>query len=281
MSLPSPPPVGRRPLFPTARIKFKRFRTLSSPIVKVKPRPRTLFPPKSVALDIALLSIHVLAESADAFPPLKSVVGGVRALCDIAQRAKAYKSEAISIALRAENILNTIADAVPDPTVIPPAMLQSIECFRLLLGDIRARMERVAQTTRIASVLYLARHEEAIKHIQAQLNDAYQDFMAAATLRIEARQEHLANRFAAHHDTMVQRHHDTHVAVTAIDTELAARHDTMVKRHHDTHVAVTAIDTELVQILFKAGCSEAHRVTDSPFLSALSFFGLAASSGGD
>ncbi|KAK7063435.1 hypothetical protein R3P38DRAFT_1907 [Favolaschia claudopus] len=244
MSLPSPPPAGRRPLFPTGKIKLVRNRTLRSPIVKVKNRIRTLLFPGSSALDIALLSIHVLAESADAFPPLKSVVGGVRALCDIAQRAKAYKAEATNVALRANEILETIADAVPDPMAMRPAMLQSIESFKQLLDDIRSAMERVAGTTRISCVLHLARHEETIKHIQAQLDNAYENFVAAATLRIEIHQEHLANQIAAQHDTMVQRQHDTHVAVTAINTLLAAHHD----RQHDAHVAVTSANTELAAL---------------------------------
>ncbi|KAJ7811741.1 hypothetical protein B0H14DRAFT_3479477 [Mycena olivaceomarginata] len=55
-----------------------------------------------------------LKESADAFPPLKSAVAGAIALCDIAQRAKHSKSDARAVTFRTKEIMDLVADAVPD-----------------------------------------------------------------------------------------------------------------------------------------------------------------------
>jgi hypothetical protein len=95
--------------------------------------------------------MRALKESADTFPPLKSAVSGVVALFEIAevggclhlaatpkhadiatrtpQRAKHAKSDAHAIALRTKEILDVVADAVPDGSAIPAPMAQSIQRF--------------------------------------------------------------------------------------------------------------------------------------------------------
>ncbi|KAJ7831284.1 hypothetical protein B0H13DRAFT_1915505 [Mycena leptocephala] len=84
--------------------------------------------------DIALTSQSALRDSADAFPPLKSVASGVLALWDTAevlpiQRVKTSKEKAQMLSRRALEILEGLADAVPDPSNIPPPVLASIQRF--------------------------------------------------------------------------------------------------------------------------------------------------------
>ncbi|KAK7026297.1 hypothetical protein R3P38DRAFT_1037498 [Favolaschia claudopus] len=168
-------PVGRKPPFPTVKIKsLKLFPSI------LLPGPRS-----DQVLDAALLSIHVLAESADAFPPLKSVVGGVRAICDIAQRAKYCKDDATDIAMRTAGILDMIADAVPDGSDISQPMSESIQRFTVLLAAIRSDVETITLTGPTSRVFHVMRHERKIRQIQARLDSAYRDFLAAATLRTE------------------------------------------------------------------------------------------------
>ncbi|KAJ7206175.1 hypothetical protein C8J57DRAFT_1534717 [Mycena rebaudengoi] len=103
------------------------------PRAELKPpnqTPRTLA--HSAFPDVLWTSLLALKESADAFPPLKSTVGGVVALWDIAelasaQRAKHSRTDARDIALRTKDIVDLIADVVPDPSEIPPPMLLSID----------------------------------------------------------------------------------------------------------------------------------------------------------
>ncbi|KAF7343305.1 hypothetical protein MVEN_01762800 [Mycena venus] len=174
--------------------------------------------------DLLSTALVALKESADAFPPLKSAVGGVLAVTDIAQRAKHSKSDARDIALRTQAILDTIAAAVPDPLAISVPMLQSIERFTMLLDDIRLSMEAIALSSGVSRIVRLNRNERVLGDIKAQLEDAYRDFLAACALRVEAQQTELATRQAYLADQLAQTHMDVgKLAVTtdAIGPELS------------------------------------------------------------
>ncbi|KAJ6632306.1 hypothetical protein B0H10DRAFT_2206678 [Mycena sp. CBHHK59/15] len=157
--------------------------------------------------DVLWTSLIALQESADAFPPLKSAVGGVIALWDIAKRAKYSKSDAQDIARRTKTILDVIADAVPDGSNIPPRMLESIERFTMLLDDIQCRMETIVLSSRISHVVHLNKNERALQGIRTQLDEAYRDFRVASSLRLEVHQAYLT----------VQQ---THLAVLQAETHL-------------------------------------------------------------
>ncbi|KAK7026292.1 hypothetical protein R3P38DRAFT_2528992, partial [Favolaschia claudopus] len=154
-----------------------------------------------------------LAQSADAFPPLKSAVGGVIALWTVAERAKHCKSEAIAVALRANEILNNIADAVPDATAISPAMLQSITRFTLLLENICSELDQIASTSTISRIVHVNRNEQTLKQMLIRLTNVYDDFVAAATLRIEQHQNRFVAQITAHQDAVSCAQQDTRVAV--------------------------------------------------------------------
>ncbi|KAJ7669819.1 hypothetical protein DFH06DRAFT_1468601 [Mycena polygramma] len=146
----------------------------------------------SAVPDLLSTSVIALKESADAFPPLKSAVGGVLAVCDIAQRAKHSRSAAHDIAIRTQVILNVISDAVNDPFVIPHGMLSSILRFTDLLNEIESSMNKLALTSGFSRVMHLNRNERELRTIRAKLDDAYRDFLAASALRVEAQQAEIA-----------------------------------------------------------------------------------------
>ncbi|KAJ7176985.1 hypothetical protein C8R46DRAFT_47411 [Mycena filopes] len=94
--------------------------------------------------DVLWNSLRVIRDSSDALPPLKSAAGGVMALWDVAKRAKHSKADARGLALRAQDIVKVIADAVPNATTITPAMLLSIERFTALLDESTHAVEAIA-----------------------------------------------------------------------------------------------------------------------------------------
>ncbi|KAK7063429.1 hypothetical protein R3P38DRAFT_2818578 [Favolaschia claudopus] len=169
--------AGRRPPFPTAKIKLK-FRGVLSRTSRTIP-------------DTTFTLLQALEQSADACPPLKSAVGGVRALWAIANRAKNCKTDALDIAERSNGILNNIAEAVPDASAISKPMRESIERFVLLLDDIRSEVEEIARTSKKSRLLHLNRNEQRVMRIQARLDHAEQDLLQASMLRTEARVEHV------------------------------------------------------------------------------------------
>ncbi|KAJ7030737.1 hypothetical protein C8F04DRAFT_1263642 [Mycena alexandri] len=118
----------------SATLPFPDLRIISprkppSPTGKLKSPPHRLF---VTAANIVFTSLTALKESADAFPPLKSAVGAVLALWEIAERAESSKSDAHDIVLRAKTVLDVIADAVPNPSSISEPMRRSIDCFTAL-----------------------------------------------------------------------------------------------------------------------------------------------------
>ncbi|KAJ7920198.1 hypothetical protein B0H13DRAFT_1867831 [Mycena leptocephala] len=181
-------------LFPSrARLRTSRA------MVKLKPVQSSRA--SSTLSDVLWTSVLALKESADAFPPLKSAVSGVIALFDIAERAKHSKSDALTIALRTKEIMDVVADAVPDPSKISPPMLLSIERFSMeahrffsLLQEINCSMQTIALTGGVSRVMHLNRNERVLKAIKARVDDTYRDFLAAAAIRIEVQQTALAVR---------------------------------------------------------------------------------------
>ncbi|KAJ7466678.1 hypothetical protein B0H11DRAFT_2239848 [Mycena galericulata] len=147
------------------------------------------FPFNSGPLPDALRnSLLALKESADAFPLLKSAVAGVLAVWEIAERVKHSQSDACGIALRTQEFLDVVAEAVPDPSVIPAPMLQSIERFTVyvrpfgpdsslfstvmnirvhlrisLLDDIQRRMDAITVTGGVSRVMHLNRNEGVLR----------------------------------------------------------------------------------------------------------------------
>ncbi|KAJ7917047.1 hypothetical protein B0H13DRAFT_344499 [Mycena leptocephala] len=186
-------------------------------------KPKLLPPRASRTLpDVLWTSMLALRDSADAFPPLKSAVGGVIALCDIAERAKHSRSDARAIALRTKEILDVIADAVPDCSAIPPPMLCSIEKFTVLLDEIECSMEAITLTGRISRVVHLNRNERVLQNIKSRLDDAYRDFLAASALRLEFQQTQLAiqqTQFAIQQTHLATQQAQTHLDVKTVSSD--------------------------------------------------------------
>ncbi|KAJ7640334.1 hypothetical protein DFH06DRAFT_253745 [Mycena polygramma] len=139
--------------------------------------------------DCLWTALHALKESSDAFPPLKSAAGGVVAIWEIAERAKHSKENAREIALRAKEILDVVADAVPDPSVMSSATIKAIKNFTILLDEIRRDMAEITREQTFARIVHLRRTERRLDAIKARLSDAYTDFRTGSALRVEVQQK--------------------------------------------------------------------------------------------
>ncbi|KAF8189520.1 hypothetical protein K438DRAFT_1971643 [Mycena galopus ATCC 62051] len=159
--------------------------------------------------DIALTSLIALRDSADAFPPLKSVASGVLALWDTAERVKTSKEKAQMLSRRTLEILEGLADAVPDPSNIPPPVLVSIQRFVDLLDEIHHAMDPLTKRRRlISSVLSLNRDEATLESFNKRLEESAQSFMIGSLARME--NQLLANK----RDAVV----DHQALIIALDT---------------------------------------------------------------
>lgn len=146
--------------------------------------------------DVTQTSLVALKESADAFPPLKSAAGGVLAVWNLANRAKTSKKKAKATADRCDQILQVLADAVPDPFNITPEMQENIHKFTILLQEICYAMQRLQRQTRISMFLHLNRNEDKLDGFRQRLDEAYQNFAVAAALRSEVKLLEIQNDIA-------------------------------------------------------------------------------------
>ncbi|KAJ7177038.1 hypothetical protein C8R46DRAFT_47859 [Mycena filopes] len=104
--------------------------------------------------DVIETSLGVVKESADAFPPLKAVVGGMMATLDIRKRVKRSKAEADKISARTQTISAGIAQPVP--------LQRSIGDFNVHLTDIRSSVEPIARSNTILRLLHLNHNERTL-----------------------------------------------------------------------------------------------------------------------
>ncbi|KAJ6542934.1 hypothetical protein B0H19DRAFT_1172454 [Mycena capillaripes] len=144
--------------------------------------------PKESPINVAALtrdalrtSLELVKESSDICPPLKSALGGVVALCDLADRVAASNVDAATLAWRAVAILDTIYNAVdigPDlDAKVPPQLLQNILQFEQLLSEIRtAMMKSIARKGCFRRVLHLRRNESDLAQFTTSLDSAAQVF---------------------------------------------------------------------------------------------------------
>ncbi|KAJ7200945.1 hypothetical protein C8J57DRAFT_1544097 [Mycena rebaudengoi] len=133
--------------------------------------------------DVLWTSLRALKESADTFPPLKSVVGGVVAIWDIAEVNGLYYRHLSNSRRPArealqdrgprhrapdKKIVDLIADAVPDPSEIPPSMLLSIDRFTFALDEIDAAW-RLSLSGSLSRLVHLNHHNRTNKALKLDL----------------------------------------------------------------------------------------------------------------
>ncbi|KAJ7439684.1 hypothetical protein FB451DRAFT_1569853 [Mycena latifolia] len=130
------------------------------------------------------------------------------AICDIAERAKHSKDDARDVALRANEILNVVADAVPDVTAISPSMKESIKRFAVLLNKIHRRLKSIALASgvsRAASTLRVEVQSTKIGVQQTQLI-AQQTQLVAQQTHFSVQQTQLSVQQAHLSEQQVQTH---------------------------------------------------------------------------
>lgn len=147
-------------------------------------------------LDIAWTALVALKESAEPFPPLKGVVGAVLVLWETANRVSGSKETAHALSLRCLDILYALANAVPEPSDIPPEMRASIRKFVKLLEEIREAMDRSQKRSWIKRLSRLNRDKAEFQKFNQRLDEACQTFTMAAALRTELNVSELRDEVA-------------------------------------------------------------------------------------
>ncbi|KAJ7689717.1 hypothetical protein B0H17DRAFT_1202169 [Mycena rosella] len=140
----------------------------------------------ALASDAIRESLSLLKDSTDAFPPLKSAVGGVLAVWDLAERISASDENAQGLARRAVGILDAIYNAVGGGAgPVSPEILQEMQKFEELLREISTAMKGHLKAGRLRRVLHLRRQESRLAQFTARLDAAAEAFKIGSSARTE------------------------------------------------------------------------------------------------
>ncbi|KAJ7266380.1 hypothetical protein B0H12DRAFT_159313 [Mycena haematopus] len=161
------------------------------PAATVHPEHQDDAPATFLALssDAIWMFLVALRESTDVFPPLKSAVGAVLAVWDLADRISAYDKHAQALAWRAASILYAMNSATRARSAGPisQGMLDAVLQFEGILCEICAAMEHEAQLKLgpLRRVLGLQRRESRLVRFSAQLDAASDAFKIGCAARVE------------------------------------------------------------------------------------------------
>ncbi|GLB40767.1 hypothetical protein LshimejAT787_0806380 [Lyophyllum shimeji] len=150
----------------------------------------------ATSADLTKTFVTALRDSADAFPPLKSLAGGVLAVWQTAERAKCSKGRAKALAERCCSLLRIIADAVKDPNDVPPEMNVNLENFKILLEDIQRALNPLQKQNPLKSLAHLNRDQDELDDLNRRLDEAYHGFVISSALMTQLQLERIQRKVA-------------------------------------------------------------------------------------
>ncbi|KAJ7884467.1 hypothetical protein B0H13DRAFT_2045764 [Mycena leptocephala] len=155
----------------------------------------------TIGFEAIVLSLNVAKESTDIFPPLKSIIGGVLAVLNIAQRVAAIDENAQMLACRAITILDTIYNAIGDTEseALSSSLLEHMVDFERLLNEMHHAMSQIRRWSRMRRFLHLRRAEDDLQRFNSRLDATTQAFTLGAVTRVEVAVEKVHIDLAAVH----------------------------------------------------------------------------------
>lgn len=186
-------------------------------------RPKPLITTKSTstfhALPLVKDFVAGLRESADAFPPLKSVVGGVLYIWQLAEQVKSNRKQAEALAERAKELVTLVTDLmrlIDNPENMPPDMCLALELFASTLTEISTFMEQLSHQKGISRFLDRSKHQEQLSQYALRLSEVERDFQLCSIVRLEQRLYGLGRDISEH--CAVGR--DIHSQMTLMDRKI-------------------------------------------------------------
>ncbi|VDC01471.1 unnamed protein product [Peniophora sp. CBMAI 1063] len=142
---------------------------------------------KAMAKDVLLLSLEALAQSADAFPPLKSAVGGLLFLTTQIELVSSNKEQISKIYAQIDAFAASLVRAIPDATALSPAHEAAI---RALAEDIQAvslDIEAIARQRPVKHLFCAKRHSGQLVQLMKRLDQADKSFTRTLLSTVESK----------------------------------------------------------------------------------------------
>ncbi|VDB96256.1 unnamed protein product [Peniophora sp. CBMAI 1063] len=140
---------------------------------------RSLLKTKKLAEDIKealLFGLEGLSQSADAFPPLKSAVGGLLFIVNQIELVSNNKNQIREIYAQIDGYAASLELAVPDVTALSPAGKNAICAFAAIIQAVRRDLDSLVQEKCSWRFLRAKRHSARLQAILRQLDQADASF---------------------------------------------------------------------------------------------------------
>ncbi|KZV73365.1 hypothetical protein PENSPDRAFT_750114 [Peniophora sp. CONT] len=126
----------------------------------------------TIAKDALLLSLDALSQSADAFPPLKSVVGALLFIATQVEMVSSNKAQAHEIYAEIDRFAASLVRAVPDVTVLSLTAQGAIRALAEDVLAVRKDMEGIERQRLLKRFIRAKRHSAQLQDLLKQLNQA-------------------------------------------------------------------------------------------------------------
>ncbi|KAF8480661.1 hypothetical protein JB92DRAFT_1756380 [Gautieria morchelliformis] len=167
-------------------ILVRRLRRLKQPNNRPAYDDDSMPPADSTLRTAAMVTLTALRDSSDAFPPLKSVTGGLLHLIELSETAKGNREGCRALAMRAKEILLVLDDVVPNPTKIPPDVLDRISDFTRSLEPIEAYMKSLQGRKWLDRVIHHRKDQDKITELKQNLDRAFQEFQMTSSIVLQS-----------------------------------------------------------------------------------------------
>ncbi|KZV70162.1 hypothetical protein PENSPDRAFT_734955 [Peniophora sp. CONT] len=131
---------------------------------------------RDAAKDILILSLEALSESADAFPPLKSAVGGLLYFTKRVELVSGNKEQIGEIYAQIDAFAASLVRAIPDATVLSPAHEAAILSLAEDINAVCVDMEVIARQRLFWRFLRAKPHSAQLQRMMKCLKRADRSF---------------------------------------------------------------------------------------------------------
>ncbi|VDB96266.1 unnamed protein product [Peniophora sp. CBMAI 1063] len=131
---------------------------------------------KDTVKDALILGLEALAQSADVFPPLKSVVGGLLFFATQVERVSGNEAQIGETYAEIDAIAASLVRAIPDATVLSPALEAAIRAFAQDVKAVCTEMDAIARQRLVKRFLCAKRHSAQLQILMQRLNHANESF---------------------------------------------------------------------------------------------------------
>ncbi|KIJ38193.1 hypothetical protein M422DRAFT_781490 [Sphaerobolus stellatus SS14] len=136
------------------------------------------------SVDIGIVLLEATANSADAFPPLKSAAGGALHIAKLVKGFRSHQREWAVFGEHVQNIVACVIELIPDAQKAPDEIRKAIEGLSQALELIRSNIQGRMKKSGFRRALAYLSDPDSIREMRTKLDDALRPFQIQTQGRI-------------------------------------------------------------------------------------------------